>query len=840
MQKFILIIVLAVLTFGVARGQSHGLQFSSHEVVQEKRSSLNLTPAEKICISGITEIAFDLNFRPGLETYFGYIARIITDSRENIDIVYNQRLLNFNFVIGETHKGVFVIDQKALTATWNRVKIVLDTKARQAALYVNDELKSKGSANISPATCLDIIFGTSDREGFQTVDIPPMRVKDIRISTDGRTKYEWPLDESSGVQAQDRKAHHNATVKNPLWIKPRHQLWQPLQEFDTKGTASVAFDSKTETLYIIGVDSLYAVSVNTGLMNGKALARSREIMLPGNQSVYDTQFNKLYNFYFDTRKVSVYDTLTRSWSDNFTPGLLTEYWHANYFISAADTSLYMIGGYGQLRYKNGVWRYHIPTGRWDSIATKGDVLMPKYLAALGTNVKGDTAYILGGYGSNSGDQAVNPRYNYELFSFCVRDHSFKRMQSLTEPERQFCFVNNLVIDTATNDCYSLVYPTDRFNSRLQLFKGSLNSPEYKILGDTLPYSFHDIESFANIYYAPVSKKLIAVTMFTSKENITSIQTYTIDFPPNDLDAVVVEGELTGKMILIMIVAAFGGLGMIYYISTFFSKRARSPKPRPEETSTAAGEIHAPLIIRSVDTRQGVFLFGQFHVNDRHGEDITKLFTPLLKELFLLIVIYTTRNGKGISSEALTEILWHDKSEKDAKNNRSVNMAKLKTVVEKMGDCVIVKEGNCWQFQNNDPELYVDYQYYESLQSQKPAVDREYILKLLQITHRGSFLAQTEYTWLDDVKAEISNVIIGQCIQYIEKINIADEADLVIEICNTIFLFDRLNEEALEYKCKSLIHLKRHAIANTTYLKFTKEYKEIYQDDFPRSFNEIIR
>jgi hypothetical protein len=44
---------------------------------------------------------------------------------------------------------------------------------------------------------------------------------------------------------------------------------------------------------------------------------------------------------------------------------------------------------------------------------------------------------------------------------------------------------------------------------------------------------------------------------------------------------------------------------------------------------------------------------------------------------------------------------------------------------------------------------------------------------------------------------------------------------------------------LTYKCKSLILLKRHTLANNTYLKFLKEYKDIYGTDLGKSFHEII-
>ncbi len=51
----------------------------------------------------------------------------------------------------------------------------------------------------------------------------------------------------------------------------------------------------------------------------------------------------------------------------------------------------------------------------------------------------------------------------------------------------------------------------------------------------------------------------------------------------------------------------------------------------------------------------------------------------------------------------------------------------------------------------------------------------------------------------------------------------------------IFLSDQLNEEALSYKCRSLIFLGRHSLAKDAYTKFAKEYRENYGQDFERSF-----
>ena len=235
----------------------------------------------------------------------------------------------------------------------------------------------------------------------------------------------------------------------------------------------------------------------------------------------------------------------------------------------------------------------------------------------------------------------------------------------------------------------------------------------------------------------------------------------------------------------------------------------------------------------------IYLFGQFQVFDKDGNDITRLFTPLLKELFLVIALYTIRNGRGISSEGLNEILWHDKSEKDAKNNRSVNIAKLKTILEKMGNCVITKESAYWQFQVMDENIHVDYKKFVSLLQEPPEASKEYIDHLEDIIKRGAFLTQTEYNWLDDIKSEISNSVIDICLGFVKNHDISRNTEWIIELTNYVFYFDPLNEEALTYKCKGLIFLKRHTLANNIYMKFAKEYKDIYGEAFSKSFHEII-
>jgi two-component SAPR family response regulator len=111
--------------------------------------------------------------------------------------------------------------------------------------------------------------------------------------------------------------------------------------------------------------------------------------------------------------------------------------------------------------------------------------------------------------------------------------------------------------------------------------------------------------------------------------------------------------------------------------------------------------------------------------------------------------------------------------------------------------------------------------------------------LVNIIKRGPFLLQTEYNWLDDIKSEISNAVIDRCLSYLRHHDLTENLEFAIEITNCIFYFDQLNEDALTFKCKGLILLKRHNLASNTYLKFVKDYRDIYSADFDKTFQEII-
>jgi two-component SAPR family response regulator len=242
-----------------------------------------------------------------------------------------------------------------------------------------------------------------------------------------------------------------------------------------------------------------------------------------------------------------------------------------------------------------------------------------------------------------------------------------------------------------------------------------------------------------------------------------------------------------------------------------------------------------------EEKQGsaIFLFGDLQLFNAEGEDIIKNFTSLLKELFLVILIYSLRSGRGISPEKLIELLWFDKSEESAKNNRSANLSKLKGLLQQVGNIHLSKDTGKWKIDLDHTRIYVDYYEYLQIVANQKTLNKDSIAHLIEIVHRGSFLSNIEYPWLDPIKSEISNEIVDIALAYASKINMEENAEFLIKLANCIFVFDSVSEEAMIIKCRSLVFLGKHSLAKSTYESFLKEYKLIYDEDFKKNFHMIL-
>lgn len=844
-------------------GQTYGLGFASYETVQDKRTSLDLTPQKTLCFNGNFEMAFDMAFFPNRPMYFGYIFRIIENDKSNIDLAFNlseDKKHPFKIVAGENRTGLsFAINSEKLYSRWTTFRIKFDFDSNKIIFRVGNSTYSQNGVHLKKNACYKILFGVNNYNDFRSTDTPPMKIRNIQVFEDGKVRHHWPLNEAASTIAHEIVAQNDALIQNPKWMAAMHHEWEQIKSFRVNGAASVAFDPKSEILYVLGTDTLYSYANKELTWKRTAYARGKIILNVGNQAVYDRFTNSLYSFYADQKFLSKYNPTTRSWSRNFTKDKLTNYWQVNKFISGMDSSLYILNGYGRHLYRNHVQQSNPITGAWIFNNTIGDFSTPRYLAALGTNANADTAYILGGFGSKTGQQIVNSKNIYDMMRFTVKDKAFKKLFNLQVKGEEFTFANSLIIDDKTKTYYGLVFPQNKYNSSLRLISGSLTNPGYHLIGNTIPYTFHDIYSFADLYYCTESKMFIAVTLFHNGTQ-TQVKVYSLQSPP--YSPVV---QLVAKGSAGIWPYAIGAAGLLLGVLYVYNKKRKKTLLNKkiirtyiaEEESVPVNEIKESQIVKTEHIisdqavviqnnfdyenkyKNTILLFGDLQVFDADGIEITKHFSPLIKELFLIVLLYSLKRGRGVSSEKLNEILWYDKSVKSAGNNRAVNIAKLKSLLHKLTDCRISKDTGYWKIDIDFNHIYVDYYNYLSIVKDKKDLSIQKIKNLSAITQRGNFLSNLEYEWLDSFKSEISNEVIDTYLYFAKSSKNIHEPEFFIELANYIFYFDPVNEEAMMLKCKALVSLGKHSLAKQSFENFSKEYRAIYGEGFKRGFQVIL-
>lgn len=232
------------------------------------------------------------------------------------------------------------------------------------------------------------------------------------------------------------------------------------------------------------------------------------------------------------------------------------------------------------------------------------------------------------------------------------------------------------------------------------------------------------------------------------------------------------------------------------------------------------------------------LFGEFSVLDREGEEIAPLFTPKIKQLFLLLLVHSTRGMKGISSHALTEQIWGgEASSKNSKSLRSVSILKLRKILERLDQVEILFASNRYLLQFTGS---VSCDYLRCLKLLEQSInDRATLEQFMAIISQGEVFGEESYAWLDDAKSYICNSAVDQLTRFIPTYSLQTESDQLIRLADQILRNDPCNEEALVCKVQALAQQNHLKSARYTYQRFATLYEELYGEPFKRSFESLL-
>ena len=274
--------------------------------------------------------------------------------------------------------------------------------------------------------------------------------------------------------------------------------------------------------------------------------------------------------------------------------------------------------------------------------------------------------------------------------------------------------------------------------------------------------------------------------------------------------------------------------MTLLILAFFKlKKNLQKKPSTAEKIRTIGQtiIHKP-------ESNYIQLFGDFKVLDKEGAEITNLFTPKLKQLFIIILLYSQRNKNGISTQELTDILWQGHSSQSSKNSRGVTIRKLRLILESLDSVQINFHIDRWSMAFSG-SVYCDYIECLKLLKREKIHDTDFNLNFYHIIQEGELFKGESYDWLDDFKGFIGNNVVDILIKFVNELSIEQDNELILKLTDRILISDPVNDLALAFKLKVLIKQNNYNLARFTFDRFCLLYEEMYGEKFSGKFDEMI-
>lgn len=846
-----------------------GLSFRAYEYSKDERTSFIIPSGNQgVKFKDYLSVSFDLKIRKKGE-HFGYVCRMIIDNRNSLNLI----LVN---PVNEEPYLCFIKDQQYLGKIhssaaidiheWNRIKIELEYKKDTLYVRNNGSLISKEKAIAPDHHSVKVCFGANKLASYTTSDVAPIILKDVHIGlAPRRIKYEWSLEQAtSGTLLQDKFQRVTAFISNPEWIINRHMYWKHMK--------TLSFSSKTfpvpcatqSAYYFIAKDRIVQYDLIRSTTQEYVFSPVIDVNRITNQFLFIPMKEKDSQLvYYDFEKpdgenLSFFNFQTKSWSIPIQRKRQSSYTQHNRFFNQKDSSIVQILGYG----------FHLYTRELNRISlsgevTKGelpDVIAPRYLSAIG---KTDSLiYIYGGLGNDLGKQEYGVVHYKDLYKLNLNDYSLEKKWAMPENLCDEVAASTLIVDEVEKGGHAkgLFFSSGRFLSFLVLKDLNLENGQETVLGDTIPYTFLDVNSHADLIYLASEKCYYAVTVHQIEGNNYEANIYSIASPVLPLPNVMAQENRSAwwKILFICIgVVGLGGIGWRWrnigrhdkkkVMSILQQEMGEKEEEQPvldinnEEEIQENDRVYPPFETPVLNTTPGIYMLNGFQVINRDLKDITGKFTPIMRQLLSVIILYSNQNNKGISNIKLKELLWYDKSEESFSNNRSVNIRKIRLLLEEVGDTEISSANGYWYFLNKG-HVYNDYTIANQLMQKMTSLDRvpkEDLEKLLSLASFGQLLPNMQFDWVDSFKADYSDSMIDLLSRLRDSKQFVGNDNLIIQISNCILRFDSLDEESVRVKCRALVDLKRTGMAYTTFDQFTKEYKLILNEDFKYSFEQFI-
>ena len=836
----------------------YGLYLKSHTVSAVERTTLYLDDNQPFPIKNDFTISFQIYVRTN-EPDFGSILHLHTNTNQYI---------RFSFVAGEErhfpalvlNEGIITIDTPIEREKW--LDVSLHLRLKDNVIEVDyDNKKVSAMVPLEDTKNISALFGQMEN---YLADVAPINLRNITVTQDGKQTREWKLWKHNDDVCYDMKEKAIARAIHPFWLIDNHIEWKLIHQAHIPGKLDVAFNAREALFYLVKPQSIEVLDEKGTLRQKITIREGYPAVEYPNHLLYDTLTNKLISYYLKKGSTSYFSFDTSKWSNvERNMDEASNYNHARTF-NPADSSFYFFGGYGFYQYRNDLFRMKSGSYKLEQVEYERP-LYPRYSAAMA--IVGDELFVFGGRGNKYGKQELSTHFYFGLCAINLKTNQSRMVWQRNSPQEDGTLMaSSMYFEPSDSSFYAV-----SMSKGGVLWKISMKDSVYTEVSKPIYNESNYQDCDFSLYSSPAHGKLFLVLDKILNDHTHNVYIYSINMPlvnegdiRQSANTTIVNGHkylyITG--IILLLIAA----GIIFYRSRCSNRKDKTITIKEiEEVPVIIGHHNTPeqpLIagqhtimqekgnIQETDavsakttnyydrSRASISLCGCFNVRDKDGNDITSNFTPRLKHLLILLILYTEKNEQGILASKTTEILWPEKEETSARNNRNVNLRKLRVLLESIGDVEVITENNFLRIKWGTT-VFCDYHTLLTCTQQFEQEKSEELLnRILELLLYGPLLPNTIFDWLDDFKDAYSSHSIDLLKNLLDIEIQRNHQEMIIRLADIMFLHDPLNEEALAAKCAVLSAQGKKGIARNLYDRFCKEYRDSMGENYKIPFADL--
>nr|WP_255651056.1 DNA-binding transcriptional activator [Cesiribacter sp. SM1] len=821
-----------------------GLKFYGSEKPINQRTSYDVFGDETVVFSDYFNIEFNLSLYPTTE--FGYILRIKNKESNRIyNLFYDGQGDNLTFKFNEEGNNSLIVasinKDEILDMHWVKMKISFDLKSDSIKLTIHNRIFGAKNKDLPTTYHPVILFGKSDH----IIDVPSFAIKDLSVGNE--EKYFFKLKESEGNIVHDMSGNAIGKVSNPEWLVNDAYHWRYKVSFQSLSVAGANYNPAKKEIYYFNRDSLLIYNVRSGNTDIKVFREKCPVKLILGTNFIDTRENELYTYevYYATpddnyagATVASLDLDTYQWVARDSSQLPSQLHHHGSYFNPDAEQYTIFGGFGNMRYSKNFFTYDLSQNEWYRMdGFTGDPISPRYFPSVGYLKETNSVYIFGGMGNESGEQTVGRKYYYDLYKVDLDAKHITKLWEIEWQQDNVVPVRGMVV---LNDSYfyTLCYPEHFSESFLKLYRFSMKDGSYEILGDSIPIYSDKITTNANLYYDSGLNNLYAVVQEFEDDISSDLKVYSLAFPPITAQALTSYSGAKSNNILVIVLLSLSLASVVGYIVFKKLKRNHSIANADVHADAFADDIGNTHVVenktKTATQANSIYLFGDFTVRDRNNRDITYMFSEQLKQIFCLILHYSTAK-EGIASQRLSSILWPDKPADKVKNSRGVTINHLRKALSDLDGIELIYDKGYFKLVQTEA-FYCDYtRCIQIISSNELEAHRD---EFFEILARGKFLQFSDHPLFDSLKEELEKKLEPVLLVEIEKSFIAEFYQTTIALAEALLNIDPLNEVAFTYQIKALQRLKMNDEAKIRYQSFVIEYKKAMGNEYPQSYKSV--